>query len=340
MGSALTIVNNTPDELFCIISPDSAALKISAWISLALAGIVSIALSGGLTGEPTLASLGAGLEEIVFSAQLAKAIIITVGVGGTNQAITLILDKIVSDQIAAIKKEGYQSIPSGGRHRFNDLTLSLWRQGNCKRVRRFDENGQMFTINDEVFMRPIFSGATVGSNIDHDVQFWINKFGFENEVKTILKPPLGRASWGNTAGTIDEFIGTSAPTVTPTTSPTTATAAPTSQLTMAPTTGVPSTLNPTAQITLAPTVPFTCNVCMFSRTGSIENPEAIVTIPNNGSFTCAEIETAGKDGRISETNCLLVIQFLRPCGCFLPNQQCWAPSSKAGKASTSKQDIF
>ncbi|KAL7445838.1 hypothetical protein ACHAXH_009647 [Discostella pseudostelligera] len=337
MGSALTIVNNTPDELHCIIGPDVAAFKVFTWILTAFQALVVIALSGGVLAEPEVVLVSGGLAEIIgITPQLAKAVIFAVGAGG-NKALNQILDKLVSDQVAAIQKEGYRSVPSGGSLRFNDLTLSLWQQGNCKRVRRFEEDGQMFTISDELFMRPIFSGATDGSNIDHSVQFWIDKFGFENTIKTILKPPLGRASWGNTAGTIDEFIGTAAPT---TSSPTTATAAPTSQITMAPTTGVPSTLNPTAQITLAPTVPFKCDVCRFSRTGSIENPEAIVSIPNNGSFTCAEIDTAGKDGRITETNCLLVIQFLRPCGCYLPNQQCWAPSSKAGKASRSNEDIF
>ena len=33
-------------------------------------------------------------------------------------------------------------------------------------------------------MRPIFSGATDNSNIDHKIQFWINKVGTTNKFKT------------------------------------------------------------------------------------------------------------------------------------------------------------
>ncbi|RLN67879.1 hypothetical protein BBJ28_00027118, partial [Nothophytophthora sp. Chile5] len=37
---------------------------------------------------------------------------------------------------------------------------------------------------DTLYMRPIFSGATDNSNIDHEIQFWIDKFGLETEEVT------------------------------------------------------------------------------------------------------------------------------------------------------------
>jgi hypothetical protein len=54
-------------------------------------------------------------------------------------------------------------------------------------------------------MRPIFSGATDNSNLTHDIQFWINKFGIEHlhtiigawkksRMKSIIQVPTAHAS--------------------------------------------------------------------------------------------------------------------------------------------------
>ncbi|RLN62574.1 hypothetical protein BBJ29_004414 [Phytophthora kernoviae] len=48
--------------------------------------------------------------------------------------------------------------------------------GTCVRTTIMDET----TIKTEtLYMRPIFSGATDNSNIDHEIQFWVDKFGLE-----------------------------------------------------------------------------------------------------------------------------------------------------------------
>ncbi len=404
-SSSLTIVNNTPFEFFCMVGPDTAALEIFSYVSIALGAIASIALSGGIAAPVALTSVSSSVAAITgLSVQVVRAVVVATTVIGSQQTVVRVLDKVVMDQVETLKREGFTKIPSGGRHQFGGHTISRWLQGNCKRVRSFEDrsNGQMYTLNDEVFMRPILSGPIIGSNKDHDIQFWINKFGFENELKLIVQPPNGRSSWGNLDALMDEFealFDTKAPTDSPSDSPTPAptrsdtkaptdspsasptsgptsapvtpspskatetaaptgvpsSTAPTMPFTIAPTavpstiipTAVPSTITPSTMmpVTIAPTAPYKCDVCMYSYTGSITNPDAIVTLPNHGNFTCAEIEKAGKDGLIDEINCPLVIQFLRPCGCYLPYQQCWDPlgvvpeepsSSKSGKSSSMK----
>jgi hypothetical protein len=401
ISSSLTIVNDTEFDFSCMVGPDQAALAIFSYVAIALGGITAIALSGGLVAPVALTSISSSIAAITgMTVALAKAIVVTVTVVGAQQTVVRVLDKIVLDQVEELKKAGFTYIPRGERHTYGGKTISLWQQGNCKRIRRVEDrvNGKMATINDEVFMRPIFTGATFGSNLDHSIQFWIDKHGFENEMTVFINPPDGRSSWGNLDATMEEFealFSTSAPTDSPTTllptmtlstsAPTTSTptttVAPTGAgpATIAPTAAaVPSTTAPTTATTIAPTmpltiapsatastiaptstmtpvtivptvtVPFKCNVCMFSLTGSVANPDAIISIPGNGNFTCAEIENAGNNGLINEINCPLVIQFLRPCGCYLPYQQCWdplsvvappeepRPSSKSGKSKSIK----
>ncbi|GMF66649.1 unnamed protein product [Phytophthora fragariaefolia] len=61
------------------------------------------------------------------------------------------------------------------------MSLSLWQQGTCVRTTIVDEST---VTTDTLYMRPIFSGATDNSNIDHEIQFWIDKFGLETETVT------------------------------------------------------------------------------------------------------------------------------------------------------------
>jgi hypothetical protein len=64
----------------------------------------------------------------------------------------------------------------------------------------------MQVIYDEIFMRPIMSGATDGSNNDHAVQFWLNKWGPENQVLIDVKPPDGRESWGDVNAPLESLL--------------------------------------------------------------------------------------------------------------------------------------
>ena len=357
MGSSISILNNTPFELDCIVTPDEAALKISGIVFTAVAAVAAIGLSGGILAPTVLpAAAGFGAAVTGLSAAMVKAIVVATVTAGGSQGVKAILDAIVQEEVKYLRSQGFQRLRPGERFTWGGKTLSLWQQGNCKRSRT--GVGGMVILNDEVFMRPIFSGATDKSDRTHDVQFWVTKwFGdgenWENLYKVIVDPPDGRQSWGNIELSYAEWekeFFTQAPTGVPT-SATPTSATPTGVPTSTALTGVPTpvvtaspsntpatskptftptlavTMAPTATLTMAPTflVPFECNVCTYSLTGSVTYPDVIVPIPGYGEFTCAEIETAGKNGLISEVNCPLVIQYLRPCGCYLPDQQCWGP---------------
>ncbi|KAI9996572.1 hypothetical protein PInf_014304 [Phytophthora infestans] len=69
-------------------------------------------------------------------------------------------------------------IAPGEKHQWGKMSLSLWQQGTCVRTTIVDEKT---VITDTLYMRPIFSGATDNSNLDHEIQFWIDKFGLETE---------------------------------------------------------------------------------------------------------------------------------------------------------------
>jgi len=335
MGSSISILNNTEFELFCIVTPDEAALKITGIIIGVVGALTGIALSGGLVAPTFIAAAGTtGAAITGLSVPLVKAIVVSTIAAGGSAAVKGVLDAVVNEEVAYLRSKGFQQLRPGERFTWGDKTLSLWQQGNCKRSRQNYE--LMFKINDEVFMRPIFSGATDKSDLTHDVQFWVNKFGWENEQRLNLDPPEGKASWGNVELSFDEWekqFSTQAPTGVPTSAtPTTpvVTASPSntpasSKPTFTPTAVI--TMAPTAKVTIAPTFlePFECNVCTYSLTGNVTYPDVIVPIPGYGEFTCAEIETAGKNGLISEVNCPLVTQYLEPCGCYLPYQQCWGP---------------
>jgi hypothetical protein len=343
MGSSISILNNTGFELYCIVTPDQAALAWSGIIISVVAALTAIALSSGLlaptfigttsTAGGTAVSTAVSsivVTNVAINVALVKAILITSLTSGSALAVKSILDKIVTDQVKILSDKGYQQLRPGERFTWGGKTLSLWQQGNCKRIRTRPDS--MWIMNDEVFMRPIFSGATANSDLTHDVQFWVDKFGWENRQRLILSPPEGRPSWGNVELSFDEWEKQFA-NLPP--GPEGRASWGNVELsfdeweeqssTEATTVVIPTA--PTANLKMAPTfpVPFECNVCTHSLTGFVTYPDVIVSIPDNGEFTCAEVETAGKNGLISEANCPLVIQYLRPCGCYLPDQQCWGP---------------
>lgn len=195
MGSYLSIVNDTADTFHCYVGDDQSALSIASII---------VTVIGALA---TIVSLGAAAPGMVITFGAGGAVA-TVSIASTSVAATLaasfgaattaarVLFVIIDQSTKDLKNKGYVEIPPGGRQQIGKMSLSLWRQGHCVRHRSFPERMEIKT--DEVFMRPIFSGPTDNSNLDHSIQFWIEKHGFENE-KTIVIPPPEDAggSWGD-----------------------------------------------------------------------------------------------------------------------------------------------
>ena len=164
MGSYLSIENNTQDEWMCRIGPDEAAANIAkiATTFVAAAGfMIATAGAGGATvGLAPLVISGAAIES-------TSSLLITQGM--TEE----------------LKKEGYETIAVGQKHQWGKMTLSLWQQGTCIRTERTgDKTATVHTL----YMRPIFSGATDNSELTHQIQWWIDKWGTEKQNIVIESP--------------------------------------------------------------------------------------------------------------------------------------------------------
>ena len=148
LTSALTIVNDTPDTWYCRIGPDGAAVETSSYI---LSGIATVL---GPVPNPYSAAASAGLS--------VTAMVMTAAAYTANNG-------------------GFVKISPGGRNKWDHLTLSLWQQGECMKFSPVDPINDRVTFSfDKLMMRPIFSGSTAGSNIDHSIQWWIDKWGIDS----------------------------------------------------------------------------------------------------------------------------------------------------------------
>jgi hypothetical protein len=288
MGSFLSIVNNTGDEFLCSVGPDQAALGIFGVIATVISATVAVFATAGLASPAVAAAATSGVVAVTGMTAASAATVLTTA--GVVTSAAGFLHLVVSETTKKIEEEGFVRIPPGERHQFGPYTLSLWQQGHCRRLRASPD--EMTFIHDEVFMRPIFSGATDQSNLDHDIQFWIDKFGFEGETKVVLSPPEGQDSWGDVNAPLITSTGSSRA----------------------------RTLMTSDQ------VPFMCNLCGDNQ--AITIPDATVFIPDHGNYTCSELEAAGENGQISENDCPLVRGFLEPCGCSVPPTPSIAPPTR------------
>jgi hypothetical protein len=187
MGSYLSIVNNTEDPWTCKIGPDEAALKI-AGIVISVVGAVATVIGTAGAAAPIASALVANGVVSVFgvsTSALVTAAAAAAGAVGTVASVTgaasgfgIAVAQGINDNLV---NNGYVNIAPGEKHRWGKMSLSLWQQGTCVRTTIIDES----TVKtDTLYMRPIFSGATDKSNINHEIQYWINKFGLETSTVT------------------------------------------------------------------------------------------------------------------------------------------------------------
>ncbi|ETN09788.1 hypothetical protein PPTG_11386 [Phytophthora nicotianae INRA-310] len=186
MGSYLSIVNNTDDPWTCKLGPDEAALQI-AGIAISVVGTLATVIGTAGAAAPVASALAANGVVSVFgvstsalaagataAASVTSAVAITGSVSGFGIAVAQgINDHLITD--------GYVNIAPGEEHKWGKMSLSLWQQGTCVRTTIVDEKT---VTTDTLYMRPIFSGATDNSNIGHEIQFWIDKFGLETSTVT------------------------------------------------------------------------------------------------------------------------------------------------------------
>jgi len=187
MGSYLSIANNTDDPWTCKIGPDEAALKI-AGIVISVIGAAATVIGTAGAAAPVASALAAnGIVSVfgVSTSAIATAAAAAAGTVGTVASVTgavsgfgIAVAQGINDNLIS---DGYVNIAPGAKHQWGKMSLSLWQQGTCVRTTIVDETT---VTTDTLYMRPIFSGATDNSNIDHEIQFWIDKFGLETNTVT------------------------------------------------------------------------------------------------------------------------------------------------------------
>lgn len=176
MGSTLTIVNNTTDTWSCKVGPDEQALKMVGVIIGAIGAISTLIATAGAAGVaiPVIASSSGVLVTGVATSSLVNVSAILAGFATTATVIQNISEFVlyvansISDQL---KKKNFEQIISGTSHRFGPMPLTMWQQSQCTRTVILDEKRVRV---DTLYMRPIFSGSSPGSNLDHDIQYWLD----------------------------------------------------------------------------------------------------------------------------------------------------------------------
>jgi hypothetical protein len=183
MGSYLSIENNTQDTWTCKIGPDEAALKI-AGIIISVIGAAATVIGTAGAAAPIASALVANGVVSVFGVS-TSALATAAAAAGTVSTIATVTGSVSGFGIAVAQgvsdnliKEGYVTIAAGEKHQWGKMSLSLWQQGTCVKTTIVDETT---VTTDTLYMRPIFSGATDNSNIDHQIQFWIDKWGTESQ---------------------------------------------------------------------------------------------------------------------------------------------------------------
>jgi hypothetical protein len=187
MGSYLSIVNNTEDPWTCKIGPDEAALKI-AGIVISVVGAAATVIGTAGAAAPVASALAANGVVSVFGVSTSAIATATAAAAGAVGTVASVSGAVSGFGIAVAQgindnliTEGYVSIAPGEEHQWGKMSLSLWQQGTCVRTTIVDEST---VTTDTLYMRPIFSGATDNSDIGHEIQFWIDKFGLETNTVT------------------------------------------------------------------------------------------------------------------------------------------------------------
>lgn len=180
MGSYLTIVNDTPDPWHCKVGPDMRALAVAAIIAAIVAIAAGLYSMGALVLVAGATSVGLGIKMWVYKvdprALLHSSARHPDGVVPGDSP-TQIGYAIAETLVKKLHQKGFKIINGGDRRKYGKMTLSLWQQSDCKRV---FTNGPDITIQT-MMLRPIFSGAKDKSNRDYAIDWWLKKYGTDDE---------------------------------------------------------------------------------------------------------------------------------------------------------------
>lgn len=188
MGSYLTIVNDTPDPWLCNVGPDVAAVKW-AGISTVVLAIVAGVTTGGVAALPyTVVATALGTTYFVHhvpAASIAQHIADHppgVVIGDSPTKIGMIISETLTNELV---KRQFRLIQPHTKERYGKMTLSLWRQSDCKKI---STSGKEIKL-ETVMMRPIYSGPTDDSNRDHSIKYWYKKKYSIDVIKVTTTPP-------------------------------------------------------------------------------------------------------------------------------------------------------
>ena len=89
--------------------------------------------------------------------------------------------------LAAVLAPSKRSRDAVAEHKTWKRSLSLWQQGTCVRYFLVEQKdgADAKIIRRTLYMRPIFSGATVGSSRDHSIQWWLDNGGKFEDVEVL-----------------------------------------------------------------------------------------------------------------------------------------------------------
>jgi hypothetical protein len=157
MGSYLTIVNDTDDIFSVKVGPDAKALMVGTVV----VGAVATAISCG-----------------AFAGVVAGTIVTV----GTEISVGAAITTTTANVHQYFAGQGYETLHPGERKQYGKWSLSLWQQCHAVRVRKDGD----YLITEEMYMRPIFTGPTDGSNNDHSIKWWLGK-GCSEANRTMFK---------------------------------------------------------------------------------------------------------------------------------------------------------
>lgn len=204
MGSSLSVVNDTADVWSCAVGTDVAGLEIFGIISavvgsialvVATAGAAAPYVASGTTslfvgiyaGTTTITAFNLGMGALsVASVITTSAATVSTSVAAVGAA-TTIVSSTIAFAMAEDRLEGFVDIDPGQSHKWGPMSLSLWQQAHCKRRTPVIQNDAVGFLEESLFMRPIFSGATDGSTLEHTIQYWLDKHGTEDH--TMIQLP-------------------------------------------------------------------------------------------------------------------------------------------------------
>ena len=177
--SYITIVNDTPDPWYVKVGQDEAALRIATVTATVIGGVAAAMATAGAAAPLAAASasasgivsiLGVPTSALATFGTAATAVSSGVKVVGAATTFAVGLSQGIE---RSLSENGFVLIPPGSSYRFGKFSLSLWRQATCYKAVVTSNSGW----TELLYMRPIFSGATFEGNLDHSIQWWINKWG-------------------------------------------------------------------------------------------------------------------------------------------------------------------